>query len=120
MVKRILTAVIPLQSTEIIFGSNSPGIIPMNPMYGKSQLCKRKMNTELLNNLYEYLNKIDFIKYNLEDIPERDSRIYFIFNMNTNTIYCIAFDEAAIQKIYDALVNTFPNPECIMYDYKQY
>lgn len=120
MVKRILTTVIPLTSAEIIFGSNSQGIIPMNPMYDKSQLSKRKMNDNLKNNLDQYLTKIDFIKYNLEDIPERDRRIYFIFNMNTNAIYCIAFDEATIQKLFDALSNTIPNSECIMYDYKQY
>lgn len=121
MVKRILTTVIPMKSTEIIFGSNLPGIIPMNPMYDKSQLCKRKMNDNFKNNLDQYLTKIDFIKYNLEDIPERDRRIYFCYNMNTYVIYCIAFDERDIQRITTAISNITPNSEgIIMYDYKQY
>lgn len=122
MVKRILTAVIPLTSAEIIFGSNSPGIIPMNPMYDKSQLCKRKMNSTLKTNLDQYLEKIDFIKNNSsKDISERERRIYFVYNMNTHLIYCIAFDERTIQQLTYSISEITPNSEgIIMYDYKQY
>ena len=116
MSKYRLIAQQPMPIQHTVFNTIT-GIEPMC-----SNLFKRKyMNDNLKNNLDQYLTKIDFIKYNLEDIPERDRRIYFCFNMNTYVIYCIAFDETTIQQIATAISNITPNSEgIIMYDYKQY
>jgi len=88
-----------------------------------SNLFKRKnMNDNLKINLEKYLQQIDFIKNNIsKDIAQRERRIYFVYNMNTYNIYCIAFDESTIHQLVNAISNVTPNSDgIIMYAYKQY
>lgn len=79
------------------------------------------MNDILDNNLDLYLNNIDLI-LNIDGtakyMTERERRIYFVYNLNTYEIYCIAFDERMIQLLAHSISTNIS--DVVMYDYKQY